>query len=161
MSEYVFALVNGHEWHEKLDPLYRVHYAEMKARLEADGIDIPDYNPQLERYFAAMDSGTMLTFIVLEKETVVGYSNVWLDNDMHNGELIAQEDTVFMLPEHRKGTGKQLVKTILAHLKGIGVKRVYISPVTDLRVGKIWKRMGFRSVAETMVYNFEANHVPA
>lgn len=150
-------MVNGHEWHPVLEQLYKRHYAEMQARLKSDGIEIGDYNPQLESYFAAMDSGMMLTFIVLDNGTVVGYSNVWLTKDLHNSEPIASEDTIFMEKDHRKGAGRQLVKFILAELQRRGVKRVHISPVTDLRVGKIWARMGFRPVAETMVYTFAEN----
>lgn len=152
-----FAIVNGHEWHEALDGLYRKHYAEMKDRLEADGHVIGDYNPRLDVYFDAMDRGDIITFIVLENGTIVGYSNIWLTNDMHNGELIAQEDTIYMLPEYRNGAGRKLAKFILAELDKRGVKRVTITPVTDLRVGKIWQRMGFKPVAELMTYHFEGN----
>lgn len=155
MTEFV--LVNGHEWHPALESLYRKHYGEMKDRLERDGHKIGDYNPRLDEYFAAMDRGDLLTFIVLENGTLVGYSNVWLTNDMHNSELIAQEDTIYVLPEFRNGAGRKLVKFILADLESRGVKRVTISPVTDLRVGKIWARMGFKPVAELMTYHFEAN----
>lgn len=147
-------MVNGHEWHERLEPLYRQHYAEMQARLKADGIPIGDYNPDLNSYFAAMDSGMMLTFIVQDGETVIGYSNIWVTNDLHNGELIGSEDTVFIVKEHRNGIGRKLVQHILAHLKSIGCKRVTITPVTDLRVGKIWQRMGFKPVCELMMFTF-------
>ena len=156
-KDYEFHLVNGHEAHNALEPLYRKHYAEMKQRLETDGHPIGDYNPRLDVYFAAMDRGDLLTFIVLESGTIVGYSNIWLTNDMHNGELIAQEDTIYVLPEFRNGTGRKLAKFILVELESRGVKRVTISPVTDLRVGKIWERMGFKPVAQLMTYHFEAN----
>lgn len=152
-----FHLVNGREWHEALDTLYRKHYAEMKARLEGDGHKIGEYAPRLEVYFDAMDRGDLLTFIVLENGTLIGYSNIWLTNDMHNGELIASEDTIYVLPDFRNGTGRKLAKFILAELEGRGVKRVTISPVTNLRVGKIWERMGFKPVAQLMTYHFEAN----
>lgn len=154
---YEFHQVNGHEWHEALDPLYRKHYAEMKSRLERDGHAIGDYNPRLDEYFAAMDRGDMLTFIVLEYGTIIGYSNIWLTNDMHNGELIAQEDTIYILPDFRNGVGRKLVKHIMDVLEKLKVKRVTITPVTDLRVGKIWQRMGFKPVAELMTYHFEGN----
>lgn len=152
-----FHMVNGVEWHKALDSLYRKHYAEMKARLEADGHTIGDYAPRLEVYFDAMNRGDLLTFIVLENGTLIGYSNIWLTNDMHNGELIAQEDTIYMLPDYRNGTGRKLARFILDELEKRGVKRVTISPVTDLRVGKIWERMGFKPVAQLMTYHFKGN----
>lgn len=126
----------------------------MKERLLRDGIEIGDYNPRLKEYFDAFSGGWLLNYIVRLDGVPVGYSNVYLTNDMHNGELIAQEDTIYIVPEHRNGIGKRLVKHILSDLGARGVKRAHITPVTDLRVGKIWKRMGFREAATLMVYNF-------
>jgi GNAT superfamily N-acetyltransferase len=79
---------------------------------------------------------------------------VYITNDMHNNDLIAQEDTVFVLKEHRNGVGKKLVKVILEELRGRGVKRVSVSALTDLRVAKLWKRMGFKEAAVQMLYTF-------
>jgi len=74
---------------------------------------------------------------------------------MHNGEPIAQEDTIFIEKAHRNGIGRKLALFILDELRRRGVKRVTITPVTDLRVGKIWQRMGFRPMAQVMTYIFE------
>ena len=138
----------------ELEPLYRAHYREMQERLARDGTQIADYNPNLKAYFEAAEGGWILNYVVRQAGNPVGYSNVYLTNDMHNGEPIAQEDTIYILPEHRNGIGKTLVRHILADLKSRGVKRVWITPVTDLRVGKIWKRMGFKDASSLMVYNF-------
>ncbi len=156
-ADYRFELVNGWHYHPVLELLYRRHYGEMQARLKKDGIPISPYNPRLDEYKKAIDAGYLLTYIVRFKETVVGYSNIWLTSDMHNGDFIAREDTVYVLPEHRNGTGKRLVKFILADLKERGVKRVMITPVTDLRVGIIWQRMGFKPAAQVLIYTFEGN----
>jgi len=154
MANYTITQENGHERHAELDPLYRQHYAEMQARLGADGIPIGEYAPRLEEYFAAMDAGWLLTFVVRCDGAAIGYSNVYVTNDMHNNELIAQEDTIYVLPEHRNGIGRKLTKHILGVLGARGVKRAMVSPVTDLRVGKIWQRMGFRHTADLMTYVF-------
>lgn len=151
---YEFTLERGDLNYEELSPLYRKHYAEMKERLAGDGIEIGEYAPRLDQYFAACEGGWLLNFVVRLEGKAVGYSNIYLTNDMHNGERIAQEDTIYILPEHRNGVGRKLVKHILSDLEKRGVKRVMITPVTDLRVGKIWKRMGFREASTLMVYNF-------
>lgn len=151
---YSIALERGDLNYPELEPNYRRHYAEMKARLEKDGIKTGEYAPRLDQYFEGFRDGWLLNYVVRANGIPVGHSNVWLTNDMHNGDLIAQEDTIYILPEHRNGIGKALVKHILADLKERGVKRVHISPVTDLRVGKIWQRMGFKEAASLMIYNF-------
>ena len=149
---YSYALEQGHINYDEIEPLYRMHYAEMQARLAGDGVKIGDYKPNLDSYFASFKRGILLNYIVRCDGKAIGYSNVYVVNDMHNGELIATEDTIYVHPDHRNGVGRKLVKFILADLEKRHVLRVHISPVTDLRVAKIWRRMGFKDVATTMTY---------
>lgn len=151
---YSFHLENARENYAEMEPLYRRHYGEMKDRLAEAGIEISPYNPRLDQYFAAVDGGYLLNYVVRFDGVAIGYSNIYLTNDMHNGDYIAREDTIYIHPDHRKGVGRKLVKIILADLDARGVKRVTISPVTDLRVGKIWKRMGFKPHGELLTYTF-------
>jgi GNAT superfamily N-acetyltransferase len=151
---YTFHLGRFKETYDELEPLYRQHYFEMCERLAQDGIHYPPYNPRLDQYTASGDRGDLLTFILRLDGVAVGYSNVYLTNDMHNDDLIAQEDTIFVLKEHRNGVGKKLVKVILEELKERGVKRVLVSAMTDLRVAKLWGRMGFKEAATQMIYTF-------
>lgn len=151
---YSVTIENGADLHPLLDPLYRRHYAEMQERLKSDDIEIGPYAPRLDEYFAAMRAGWCVTYVVWFEGEIVGYSNIYLTNDMHNGEFIAQEDTIFVDKPHRNGVGRELAKFILEDLRGRGVKRVSITPVTDLRVSKIWERMGFKPAAQLMTYVF-------
>ena len=73
---------------------------------------------------------------------------------MHNGEKIAQEDTIYIVPEHRNGTGKSLMKFIHSELKDRGVKRLNITTATDLRVGKLLGRIGYAQTAQAMTLVF-------
>jgi ribosomal protein S18 acetylase RimI-like enzyme len=73
---------------------------------------------------------------------------------MHNQDLIAQEDTIFVTKDHRNGVGKKLVNYALGELRQREVKRVLVSAMTDLRVAKLWSRMGFKEVATQMIYTF-------
>jgi GNAT superfamily N-acetyltransferase len=151
---YTFHIGKHRETFSELEPLYHQHYQEMLERLTKDGIEYSPYNPRWDQYWKASDEGWLLTFIIRHEGKAVGCSNVYITNDMHNGDLIAQEDTIYVLPEHRNGVGKQLVKFILNELKERGVKRVNVAALTDLRVAKLWKRMGFKESAIQMVYTF-------
>jgi GNAT superfamily N-acetyltransferase len=84
----------------------------------------------------------------------VGHCAVYITNDMHNMDLIAQEDALFITKEHRKGIGKNLVKFGLLDLRNRGVKRLNVSAMTDLRVAKLWERMGFKHTCANMTYTF-------
>lgn len=152
---YEITLANFKDTYQELEPLYRQHYSEMLERLKADGVDdYSPYNPRLDEYIRAGEGGWLLTFVLRLDGVAVGYSNVYLTNDMHNQDLIAQEDTIFVLKEHRNGVGKKMVRIILEELRSRGVKRVLVSAMTDLRVAKLWRRMGFKEVATQMIYKF-------
>lgn len=156
--QYKISLERGDLNYSELEPMYRRHYGEMKARLEQDGMTVSDYNPRLNVYFKAFADGWLLNYVArTEAGEAVGYANVYLTQDMHNSDLIAQEDLIYVRPDHRNGLGSKIVKHALADLKARGVKRVTVNPVTDLRVAKIWRRMGFKDVAVRMVYEFEEN----
>jgi GNAT superfamily N-acetyltransferase len=139
----------------ELLPLYAQHYTEMQERLAKQGIEIPDFNPRLDAYFKAAVDGYFLNFVArTEQGEPVGYCNVYLTNDMHNGDLIAKEDTVFVRQDHRKGLGKKIVQFGLEELRKRGVTRLIVQATTDPRIVHLWKRMGFKEAAVCMVYRF-------
>lgn len=138
-----------------MEPLARKHYAEMASRLSSIGVAISPYNPRLDEYFKASRGGWLKTFTARKGGALCGYANVYVTNDMHNQDLIAQEDVLYVAQEHRGGTGRALVSYGLGELKKLGVKRLNVSAVTDLRVAKLWARMGFKDVAQQMIFTFQ------
>ena len=151
---YVFTVEKFTDTYLELEPLYRQHYSEMTDRLNAEGFEYSSYNPMLDEYGRACENGSLLTFVLRSGGVACGYINVYVTNDMHNQDLIAQEDTIYVLPEHRNGIGKKFARVILDELKERGVKRLNVSAMTDLRATKLWKRMGFKESAIQMTYIF-------
>lgn len=151
---YTIQQENFKTTYPELEPLYRQHYAEMVERLAGQGVKYSPYNPRLHEYGESCDKGYLLTFVLRCDEVACGYINVYITNDMHNHDLVAQEDTIFVVKEHRNGVGKKLVRFGLDELKRRGVKRLLVSAMTDLRVAKLWGRMGFKEVATQMMYTF-------
>jgi L-amino acid N-acyltransferase YncA len=154
-KEYVFSLEKGEEIYQELEPLGRAHYGEMKQRLMADGMEIGEWAPRSEEYIASERKGNLKVFIVRHEGRAIGYSNMYITNDMHNGELICTEDAIYILPEHRGGVGLAFMKNIIRYMKNVGVKRVMITPVTDLRAESLWARIGFKKYASLMVCDLE------
>jgi len=142
------------ENYQKLAHLYEQHYNEMRDRLEKEGVPCSPYNPRLDEYERASRGGWLLTFVLLFDETPIGYCNVYITSDMHNQDLIAQEDTVYVVPEHRNGVGRKLIKVVHEDLKSRGVKRLNITTATDLRVSKLLSRMGYKHTAHAMTVTF-------
>ena len=151
---YEITLEKFKETYSELEPLYRQHYSEMVERLAGQGVHYSPYNPRLDEYIKAGDGGWLLTFVLRLDGKAVGYSNVYVTNDMHNQDLIAQEDTVFVLKEHRTGWGRKLIKAVHEELEKRGVKRLNITTATDLRVSKLLSRMGYQHTAHAMTVTF-------
>ena len=151
---YTIGLEGFDASYPELETLYRERYQEMCDRLAVDGIEMSPYNPRLDEYSRASVGGWLLTIVARHDGKAVGYCNVYVTQDMHNRDLIAQEDTIFVTKAHRNGLGKNLVKFGLAELKSRGVKRLHVSAMTDLRVAKLWERMGFKHAAHQMTYTF-------
>lgn len=151
---YSMAIENLATIYPELESICREHYAEMAARLHSEGVEISPYDPRLDQYFKAGNDGWLLTFVLRYNGAIVGYSNIYVTQDMHNRDIVAQEDVLFVTKDHRNGIGKTFTKFGLDELKKRGVKRFSVSAVTDLRVAKLWKRMGFKEIAIQMIYTF-------
>ena len=151
---YEIRLEKFKETYSELEPLYRKHYSEMVERLAEQGVQYSPYNPRLDEYIRAGEGGWLLTFVLRLDGIAVGYSNVYITNDMHNQDLIAQEDTVFVLKEHRTGWGRKLIRAVHEELEKRGVKRLNITTATDLRVSKLLSRMGYQHTAHAMTVTF-------
>ena len=151
---YIITLEKFTDTYLELEPLYRQHYSEMIERLNKEGFDYPPYNPRLDEYVRACEREDLLTFVLRLDGAACGYINVYVTKDMHNQDLIAQEDTIFVVKEHRNGVGKKLVQFGLEELRRRGIKRLHVSAMTDLRVAKLWGRMGFKNAATQMIYKF-------
>lgn len=151
---YEITIENFKETYLELEPLYRKHYAEMSDRLRGQGVEMSPYNPRLHEYGASCDRGDLITYVLRCDGVACGYSNIYMTNDMHNQDLIATEDTVYVLKEHRNGIGKKLVAYVLEDLKRRGIKRLHVNAMTDLRAAKMWARMGFKEAATQMIFTF-------
>lgn len=154
MTEYTIAVESLTEVYPELEPICREHYSEMTDRLGQEGIVVSPYNPRLDRYFQASKDGWLITIILRGDGKICGYINVYITQDMHNGDLIAQEDVLFVSKAHRNGIGKKLVQFGLEEIRRRGATRLSVSALTSNRVVPLWKRMGFKEVATQMMYTF-------
>jgi L-amino acid N-acyltransferase YncA len=147
---YQFSVEKYAETLPEMLPIYRQHYAELVARVEAEGGSLSPFNPRFDAYIDANNRGDLLHFLVRKGGNPVGYANVYITLDMHNQDLIAVEDAIFVLPGHRNGIGRKLTVKILDALRSAGVKRAQMTAAIDPRAAKLWGRMGFRHTGVQM-----------
>ena len=152
--ETTFAIENGADNFNELEPIYRSHYAEYKKRMSEIGVEVGPFGMRLDVYMPYWQNEYIVNFVARKQGSPVGYGNFYVTGDMHNGDLIAQEDAIYVLPEHRDGTGRKLALFVLDQLRKRGVKRLTIHAVTDPRASALWQRIGFRKAGEVLTYAF-------
>lgn len=131
-------------------PIYQRHYSELMERTRAEGQEMSPFNPRFDAYVEANERGDLLHFLVRKDGAAVGYANVYVTLDMHNQDLIATEDAIYVLPDHRKGIGRKLTVGIVEALKTAGVKRAHMTAAIDPRAAMLWGRLGFRHTGVRM-----------
>src|SRR5690554_5851403 len=98
--DYVFAVENGADNFKEVAPLYVQHYDEMRRRLEGQGLAVDPLDMQVKEYFTYWQSGILVNYIARCDGRAVGYGNIYVVKSMHTGKKIAQEDAIYVLPEH-------------------------------------------------------------
>lgn len=111
----------------------------------------PDYAQicQLERlgmyaYFAARRDGVL-----------VGQVAAYVQTCPHTGMLMARDNLLYVLPEHRVGVGKALIEYGVDVLKSIGALQIECHTAPDNRVQSMIKRLGFRHTANRYILKEE------
>lgn len=151
---YTYSIERYADTLDEMMPIYRRHYQEMTDRLATAGVEVSPFNPRFDAYIEANDRGDLMHFLVRCDGDVVAYANVYVCRDMHNQDLIAQEDAIYVLPGHRNGIGRKLTLKILSALKAGGVKRAHMTAATDPRAAMLWKRLGFKPTGERLTMYF-------
>jgi GNAT superfamily N-acetyltransferase len=155
MSEYSFSVENISESYGEMRPLYEQHYAEMRNNFMSNGVELGPFKPNEDMFHDAVRAGNFIGYVARFNGEPVGYFNFYLTNDSLDGELVAHEDALYAVKDHRNGLGKQLLKFAVEQLKRHDVKRLYVTGSTDPRVSNLWSRMGFKPVAQVMVLSIK------
>jgi len=154
LTGYTFEQARWHETYEELMPLYRMHYDEYRERMAHQGIPLPEMALRMDVYVGASQRGEIIHVVARKDGIAVGYVTVFISNDMHNGDRIMREDTLFVHPDHRRGVGKRLARIIFDAGAAMGAKRLHMSAATDPRATAQWVRMGAIPAAVGLVYVF-------
>jgi len=107
-----------------------------------------DFNPDQNRYFQYEDMGIYLQFTMRDQDKLVGHCGMYIMPSMHTQNLIATEDTWFLLPEYRKGRNAiKLYNFVEMVMKGKGVTEINMTAKTANNAGRIMEYLGYTLTA--------------
>lgn len=126
--------------------LHRAHWLETEAFRHGQPFD-----PRLERYEAYERAGWFTLYVARDGARMIGNLGIYILPSMHTQQLIATEDTLYLIPEYRTGWP---VINFIRYVEGECRKRGAVQMSTTAkndRVGKLMKHLGY--VCTDMVYS--------
>jgi|GEM_PF-1936373 hypothetical protein len=134
---------------------HELHYSET----EKYRAGIP-MNPRYDHMLDRERAGQMLQFTARREGVLVGHLRMYVFESDHTATKVAEEDALFMLPQHRGGFAvMHLMRFAEASLKRLGVREIRANSKLSNRADVLMRRMGYEAVALQFSKVFsEADH---
>lgn len=127
-----------------LHALHEAHWLETEKHRHGLALD-----PQYGELFASERAGRMLQFTARTPGgELVGHVRMYLGTSRHTGTIFAEEDTLYIRPEHRGGMLViALMRYAEAALRLIGAREIRADSKLLNKADVLMKRLGYTSVA--------------
>lgn len=124
---------------EELKPIHAAHWQETERYRHGIALN-PDYQYMIN----AERSGRFMLFTVRSEGELVGNCMMYLSKSTHTQRWVAEEDTIFILPEYRQGRlGVRLIRYVEDVLRNMGVTEIRVTVKTVNRVGELLQHLGY------------------
>ncbi|HET7060547.1 MAG TPA: GNAT family N-acetyltransferase [Nitrosospira sp.] len=139
----------------EMKPLHRAHWNETESHRH--GLEL---NPDYEAFTRYERSGRYLLFTLRKDGRLLGNCAIYLDRSAHTQTLIATEDTLYLLPEARRGrVARRFVAYVEDALRELGVREIHITVKTVNRAGRFLQMLGYRHVENGLMKILEVDNV--
>ncbi|MBO9680964.1 MAG: GNAT family N-acetyltransferase [Acidovorax sp.] len=131
----------------ELEALHRAHFAETEKHRH--GLPLA---PDIEAGLADERRGALVQFTARHEGRLVGNLRMYLRTSRHTGTRFASEDTLYLLPEFRKGrAAMRLLQFMEDSMRALGVLELRASTKKVNRTDKLLEFMGWTPVATELV----------
>jgi hypothetical protein len=139
-GEFTFAVERIEDIEEEIKPLHRAHWDETETARHG----LP-FNPDYQTFTRYERAGRYVLFTLRQDDRLLGNCAMYLDRSAHTQTLIATEDTLYLLPEARKGRiAMRFVGYVEESLRQLGVREIEISVKVVNKAGKFFAYLGYK-----------------
>jgi GNAT superfamily N-acetyltransferase len=139
----------------EIKPLHKAHWEETEGHRHGLTLD-PDYDYMV----SAERNGRFVLFTVRNNKRLVGNCMMYITRSTHTRKLVADEDTIFIEKEHRKGrVGIKLIQYGERVLAALGVTEVRVTVKTINRAGDLLQALGYQHIANQLIKVLGGSHV--
>jgi hypothetical protein len=145
--EYVFAVERIEDVLGELKPLHEAHWQETEEYRHSIPLSA-DY----EYMINAEQMGRFMLFTVRKDGELVGNCMMYLTRSTHTQKWVAEEDTIFVRSDHRKGrVGIKHIKYVETVLRECGITEIRVTVKMVNKAGDLLLALGYRHTANQLV----------
>ncbi|SOD42349.1 hypothetical protein [Nitrosovibrio sp. Nv4] len=139
-GEFVFAHEKLEDILEEMKPLHVEHWKQTEQHRHSI-----EFNPDYETFFRHERAGRAVVFTLRKEGRLLGNFSVYVSKSMHTQTLFSREDTLFLMPEARKGrTAMRFIEYGERALQQIGVREINVSVKVINKAGRFFQMIGYR-----------------
>lgn len=155
-GEFTFARERMQDIVDEMRPLHEAHWHETET--QRHGLQL---NPDYDAFIRYEQAGRYILFTLRDAEQrLVGNCAMYLDTSTHTQTLLATEDTLYLLPEARKGrTAMRFVGFIERALHQVGAKEIHITVKSVNKAEKFFRFLGYVHAENGLLKILEESHV--
>jgi GNAT superfamily N-acetyltransferase len=155
-KDAVFGVERMEDIAAEVKPLHLEHWRE--TEVHRHGLT---FNMDYETLIRYEQAGRFVLFTLRSGGgMLVGNCGMYLDRSVHTQTLIATEDTLYLLPEARRGrTAVMFVKYVEDSLRKLGVKEIDITVKTVNKAARFFTMLGYKHVENGLTKVLEAENV--
>lgn len=154
-GDCVFDLERMEDIKDEMKPLHLAHWKETEKHRH----DLP-FRPNYETFIQYERAGRYVLFTLRINGKLLGNCAMYLDLSTHTRTLIATEDTLFLMPEARKGrTASRFIHYCESALKQLGVQEICVTVKTVNKAGRFFRMHGYSHVEDGLTKILENANV--
>jgi GNAT superfamily N-acetyltransferase len=135
--------------------LHKVHWDETEGHRHG----LP-FNPDYAAFARYERAGRYVVLTLRANGRLSGNCAMYLDKSMHTQTIIAAEDTLYLLPEVRKGrVARHFVAYIERAMRQLGAREIHITVKTVNKAGRFFQMLGYRHVENGLMKILEVDNV--
>jgi len=141
---------------QQVIPLHQMHWQETEKYRHS----IP-LKPNYDYMINAERNGRFMLFTLRCRDSgVIGNCMMYISQSTHTQEWVAEEDTIFIDPAHRKGrVGIKFIKYVEDVLGSVGIKEIRVTVKSVNRVGDLLLALGYSHTANQLTKILGEEHV--
>jgi GNAT superfamily N-acetyltransferase len=152
---FTFSIESIEDVADEMKPLHQAHWNETEAHRHA----LP-FNPDYATFIRYERAGRYVLFTLRSEGKLSGNCAMYLDKSAHTQTTIATEDTLYLLPEARKGrVASRFIAYVENAIRQLGAKEINITVKTVNKASRFFRLLGYRHVENGLTKILEDENV--